>query len=604
MEHPETGQAATDETTPDPRRRFRRADIRRAWELQGKVCNLCRREIPFDLIHGDHIQPHSKGGRTEFANLQALCGSCNLRKGSHPQEYAEQFFDIASLDPGQAILRPWQSEALQTVIPLLQKRQPVLIEACPGAGKTLFGLTLAYDLIEQGHISRVLVIVPTRAIAKGWADAASRLDPMAPTLPLRTSDDWRVTDPIDPYDSHQIVGAVSTYQALSAMPDMFLAHATEPGHRTLVVFDEVHHAGANSSWGIAAQESFAAAAHSVLALTGTPFRTDRDPIAFVSSENGRALSNYRYGYAQALADGACRPVQFVEIGGTVTFKDQDGNTSTITFGDKELSSLGERRILRAALEWMGPNGIAERLITEANRFLLELRSNGDPDAAALVVCVDCDHADNIADYMRNSMGIPGVNVAYSKSYDANDRTPGKTIGRFRNSSDPWIVAVNMISEGVDIKRLRAVVYLTNRSTELSFRQIVGRVVRTDQANQNDYGRVYLPGDPTLLEMSRNIRNEVRALPPPITIEVEPGPPATVEGLTSANQLTAVEVLETSAVPGDVFDTSNRVAERTFIDRCQEYIDLKGLTGTSPEWLALEAESTPRLKSAIEESTNQ
>ena len=83
----------------DPRRSFTRAEVYRAWELQSRVCKLCRRAIPVDLMHGDHINPWIKGGRTELTNLQALCGSCNLRKGSRPQEIIEQFFDVAKLAP-------------------------------------------------------------------------------------------------------------------------------------------------------------------------------------------------------------------------------------------------------------------------------------------------------------------------------------------------------------------------------------------------------------------------------------------------------------------------------------------------------------------------
>ncbi len=40
----------------------------------------------------------------------------------------------------------------------------------------------------------------------------------------------------------------------------------------------------------------------------------------------------------------------------------------------------------------------------------------------------------------------------------------------------------MISEGVDIRRLRILVYATNIVTELAFRQITGRIVRTDPKN--------------------------------------------------------------------------------------------------------------------------
>jgi superfamily II DNA or RNA helicase len=198
-------------------------------------------------MHGDHMMPWVHGGLTVLANLQALCGSCNLRKGSRPQEIFEQFFDVAKCGPSRLPLRRWQSDALSVALPALED-QPVLVEACPGAGKTTFGLTIAYRMLESRAISRVLVVAPTLGIVDGWLKAASAANLSAPTLPFRGPRDWRPVDPI----GDAWVGAVFTYQSLFAMTHMFLAHATDPGQRTLVIFDEVHHAGSGSGWGEAA----------------------------------------------------------------------------------------------------------------------------------------------------------------------------------------------------------------------------------------------------------------------------------------------------------------------------------------------------------------
>jgi superfamily II DNA or RNA helicase len=212
--------------------------------LQGRACKLCQRSIPFDLIHGDHVVAWADGGRTAAGNLQALCGSCNLRKGRRPQVVVEAVLDPGLVAPGRSVLRAWQAAALPVVLEAIG-REPVLVEACPGAGKTQFGLEVAYRLIAEGLISRVLVVVPTLAIADGWHRAVSPEVPAAPSLPLRSQRDWRAVDPI----GEAWLGAVITYQSLFASTEMFLAHATDPGHRTLVIFDEVHHAGAGAAWG-------------------------------------------------------------------------------------------------------------------------------------------------------------------------------------------------------------------------------------------------------------------------------------------------------------------------------------------------------------------
>jgi superfamily II DNA or RNA helicase len=577
----------------DRRRTFTRSEVWRAWELQGEVCKLCRRSIPFDLMHGDHIVPWSLGGRTVQSNLQALCGSCNLRKGTRPQRAAEAYFDVDRLAPGVGTPRKWQTEAMAVVLDAIG-REPVLVEACPGAGKTQFGLDVAYHLVAAGRVSRVLVVVPTLGIADGWQLAASAASPRSPTLPLRSQRDWRAVNPI----GDEWLGAIISYQSLLASTEMFLAHATDPGHRTLVIFDEVHHAGANAAWGISAQEAFAAGASAILSLSGTPFRTGRDPIVFVPSEGGSAQPHYRYSYDDAIRDGACRPVQFVEARGETTFRTEDGQVHRVTFDDEALTEIGERRRLRAALEWIGEGSIAEMMLADANRYLIGLRRRGDTDAAGLVVCVDCDHAAAVAAHMTSVINQRPV-VACSRLHDENDPAPANAIRRFRVSHDPWIVAVNMVSEGVDIPRLRVVVYLTNRLTLLAFRQIVGRVVRTDPANVEDHGRVYMPADPTLVDMAQQVTQQVDLLPPPIVIVTEPTPVGRI-GILGAETDDPVlfETLGTVGRQGDVFDTSGRAATAMLVACARLFIEREGLTGTDPESLAMAAIEKPALREVL------
>jgi superfamily II DNA or RNA helicase len=470
-------------------------------------------------------------------------------------------------------------------------KEPVLVEACPGAGKTIFGLTVAYSLLESRAISRVLIVAPTLGIVEGWLRSASVECRSSPTLPLRGPRDWRPVDPI----GDNWVGAVLTYQSLFAMTDMFLAHATDPGHRTLVVFDEVHHAGIASGWGQASQTAFSRAATAIVSLSGTPFRTDREPIVFIPSENGAAKPHYRYSYREAIIDGACRPVQFVEVRGHTTFRTEDGEVHEVSFEDADLSDLGAQRRMRAALEWIEPGSIADKMLQDANTYLIGLRAAGDGDAAGLVVCVDCEHADRVATHMGQHVLRKRPVVACSRSYDANDPDPADAIEQFDRGHDPWIVAVNMISEGVDIRRLRVVVYLTNRMTLLSFRQIVGRVVRSDPANVDDRGRVYLAADPRLVEMARDILNEVDLLPPTMVIETDPpGECRILVRDESGAKRIEFQVLRTSGEQGAIFDTSGNLADATLVNRARRFISEHKLTGTDAESLALIAKQRPAL----------
>ncbi len=575
----------------DTKRLFDRVTVRRAWIRQGKVCSLCARDIPFDLIHGDHIISWSKGGQTTLENCQALCGSCNLRKGTKTQDVAKQFFDIGRLKSGTAHLRTWQLSALKALEPIILKR-PVLVEACPGAGKTHFGLDLIYRLLRKAVISRVLIFVPTLGIADGWLNAASSANKTSANLPLLGPRTWHPARCIPP----ERVGVVSTYQALFAATDMFLAHATDPGHRTLILFDEIHHAGANAGWGRRAQQAFTKHARATVSLTGTPFRTNGDQIVFVpTNEHGLATPDFRYGYDEAIADGACRPVQFVVVNGSTTFRTSDNIVQTVRFAD-ELTDGGARMRLRTALECVTEGSIAHRMLAEANQYILQLRQQGDSDAAGLVVCVDCNHADKVSTFMSQSIVPNRPVIAASRTLNDADPEPADAIRNFRASYEPWIVAVNMISEGVDIRRLRVVVYLTNRITELAFRQIVGRVVRSDQTNDSDHGRVYMPADPQMVEMARQITNEVRVLPPPMVIETDPQTSQTTV-VTGGPERFPFEALGSCDESIAVVDPNGQNVSSELIDQAILYIKECGLTNTDAASLALAALRRPELLKA-------
>lgn len=61
-------------------RQFDDRDKYAAYERQGHVCAICGKPFEFKEMHGDHIVPWSKGGRTVAENCQMLCTTCNIKK--------------------------------------------------------------------------------------------------------------------------------------------------------------------------------------------------------------------------------------------------------------------------------------------------------------------------------------------------------------------------------------------------------------------------------------------------------------------------------------------------------------------------------------------
>jgi hypothetical protein len=76
------------------------------------------------------------------------------------------------------------------------------------------------------------------------------------------------------------------------------------------------------------------------------------------------------------------------------------------------------------------------------------------------------------------------------------------IARFSESEDRWMVAVRMVSEGVDVPRLAVGVYATSASTPLFFAQAVGRFVRSRRPGET--ASVFVPSVPVLLGLASEL----------------------------------------------------------------------------------------------------
>jgi superfamily II DNA or RNA helicase len=388
----------------------------------------------------------------------------------------------ADLLPG---LRGWQRDAWTAYF-----RQPMrdfLLAATPGAGKTVWALAIAAELLARREIMAVCVVTPTEHLKYQWAEAASRmgieLDAVYRNAQGRASADY--------------TGVVVTYAQVAAHPALH-RQRTE-ARRTLVVFDEIHHAGDSLSWGEAVREAFEPA-RKRLAMTGTPFRSDANPIPFVTYQveadgSRRSSADYSYGYGTALSDGVVRPVIFLAYSGQMRWQTRAGEELAATLGEPltaELTAQALRTALDPRGEWVA------RVIEAADRRLSEIRK-AMPDAAGLVIA--SDHADARA-YAALLRKVTGQRVVVVLS---DDPSASKKIGEFAASQDRWLVAVRMVSEGVDIPRLAVGVYATSVSTAMFFAQAVGRFVRARRRGET--ASVFLPSVPVLLGYAAELEAE-------------------------------------------------------------------------------------------------
>jgi superfamily II DNA or RNA helicase len=383
-------------------------------------------------------------------------------------------------------LRGWQRRALARY--LAAGPRDFLAVATPGAGKTTFGLRVASELLVDRVVEAVTVITPTEHLKHQWAvaaaDAGIAIDPQFRNTTGATSSDYR--------------GVAVTYAQVAAHPS--LHRVRTQGRRTLVILDEIHHAGDARSWGDAVREAFEPAVRR-LALTGTPFRSDDTPIPFVTYEPepggaARSKADYSYGYADALHDGVVRPVIFMAYSGEASWRTSAGEEFTARLGEPltaEQTARAWRTALDPAGEWI------PAVLAAADTRLSHKRVGGVPDAGGLVIASDHETARAYAKILRRVSGAEPALVL------SDDPKASARIDAFARSDERWLVAVRMVSEGVDVPRLAVGVYATSAATPLFFAQAVGRFVRARRPGET--ASVFLPSVPVLLELASQLEAE-------------------------------------------------------------------------------------------------
>jgi superfamily II DNA or RNA helicase len=428
-------------------------------------------------------------------------------------------------------LRPWQSTAFERFT--RAETPDFLAVATPGAGKTTFALACAVATLSANP-SRLVVVAPTSHLKLQWARAAHRVG-------LELDIDWAPGQGV----ARDVHGLVTTYQQVATgSAAEVLRGIVADG---LVILDEIHHAGDERAWGTAVQAAFATARRR-LALSGTPFRSDSAAIPFVTYEataaGDLARSDITYGYADALRDGGVvRPVYFPRVDGQMEWSSPAGEVVRASFADdltRDQTSARLRTALSLDGDWL------PHVLDQADRRLRAIRAE-QPDAGGLVIAMDVEHAHGIARMLRDRFRVPADVVV------SDDPTASRTIADFAGNDRPWLVSVRMVSEGVDIPRLRVAVYATTVATELFFRQAVGRVVRWQSGRPEQRAYVFIPDDPRLRSHAFAIAEARRhVLNPPTTDDggdadgASPTDAALPDVLGEPEQLSLFSVLSSTA----------------------------------------------------------
>jgi superfamily II DNA or RNA helicase len=394
-----------------------------------------------------------------------------------------------------------------------KKKQDFLAAVTGGGGKTLWALENARRMFAVDEIDRVIVVTFTSHLVRQWDESASALGINL----LAVAGNSKLKSGLPP----DVVGYICTYAALGRMPDLHETFANEC--RTLVIFDEIHHLGdvdektRQSKWGDGAKIAFRSAAWR-LSLSGTPFRSNASRIPFVeyvpvdgSNIISEAIFDHTYSYGMAVRDGVCRRVVFHDSDGPIEWRrgDMGGTTLRHRFDDAlDPRYHNDRLRFAVCAETDGgqtKNLLLQEMLIRANNRLNDIRKAGDSDAGGLIVADRIPQARDIKEMLQRLTGVRAVIV-----HNEEDRALAQ-IDAFRNGVAPWIISVKMITEGVDIPRLRVCVYaaVVAENAELFLSQIIFRIVRKPP---NAVGESYFfyPADQRLKDVTAKIEAEMQA----------------------------------------------------------------------------------------------
>lgn len=359
------------------------------------------------------------------------------------------------------MLRRWQTECVDQALQKYKtSSKHFFCQATPGAGKTVMAAELTRCLMYQDKIDLVLCFSPSSVVALGIKSTFSKH--------LNCSFDGGMGT----------LGASYTYQSIRFLDDAFWN--TIKKYRVFVVFDEIHHCafdedGRSNVWGEQILTRIQGLACYTLALSGTPWRSDNVPIAMAeyTDPDGRILCDYQYELKRAVQENVCRAPKIVLV---------DSEHLSLTEGSeiKRFSSI---------LELIKQSNTSYRSVIQNETAINHLLGLGcsklaeirlsSPQAGGLIVAASVEHAKFIQTLLIQNFGQSASIVTYQHE------NPLTEIEKYRHSNTQWIVSVGMISEGTDIPRLQVCCHMSAVKTELYFRQVLGRILRVNEASNQE-----------------------------------------------------------------------------------------------------------------------
>lgn len=385
-----------------------------------------------------------------------------------------------------------------------------------GAGKSPMAAWLAKTLLDEYDVEHVLVLVPWVSI-QGDVDKGM-LGAFGETMGLDARDRFftygrrQVRQPRPKMDA-----TITLYQEVCCQEAIeTLKMWKAEGFTFALICDEIHHTNEiNSTWGAYVEQIQALASYSIF-MSGTYFRSDRKPISCIPLDaSGDPIKDYRFTYTNGVKENVVRAVTTRDVDAKIVLYDRIRDRKY----ERMLSEIENRELSEAKKQVLDPNGECIRhMIETVHSALMQTRSKF-PDAACLFVCRPGGSEEvtreggGQAIEDRNVHKIANQIQAITRETPTvvthHDRDAVGKIAQFRRGMDPYLVAINMVSEGCDIPRLRAVAFCRYTKSEMLFRQVVGRALRLHQPEDGTAAQIYIPAFPELIKFAEDLYKEAQ-----------------------------------------------------------------------------------------------
>lgn len=387
--------------------------------------------------------------------------------------------------------RDWQNQAIKSLI--LSKEDgnvDFLVAVAPAAGKTFYGCGAFKELVDRFGFKKIVIVSPTANVRDGWQEDITRFCFQVKTGPHYVYD--------RDYSEYQGISVTYSWMHNNAS---YLAHYCDD--KTLVILDEVHHCGDDESWGLSCKNSFEGAGL-VLCLSGTPWRTGGNSIPFIEYDKaGYAIPDYSYTIAQAVSDKVCQKPEFdfANISGSVMIRGEGYEISSFQEA-KELGGDIENKFYNACID---DERVFVEMFSRANQKLDDIRGARWGDAGGMIIAKNIQTAEKYAGWLLVNFGLD-AELVHSETKNVH-----KKINSFKNSTEKWLISVDMIGEGTNIPRLQVELYMHNKKAPICLYQYWMRAarVRGRESETLEHCHIFALPHSELLEVAKKIESEIK-----------------------------------------------------------------------------------------------